>query len=465
MTGRRRGTSYWRGVYSRSTRLVLGAVALAALLVGGTVAYLTAHGGQRASAFSPEVRHTGTAPTGYVVTFRYRDPSAKSVLIHGEWYFSDPAVTTSTSSQGLLPAQWKRGDVATGWPAPSTPDGWPVTEMTKDPSTGVWSYSIPLPSGYYNYGFYAGCSIDEALSSPDQTVGCSDPELADPSNPPWNDRHGVSTGSNDGRSEVYVPADPAFDNVNDSWEGPTSPKGELTDVSYTSLADVSAPGRIAGNYLAIYTPHGYDPHRSTPYPTLYLSPGAGLNEVDWSTQGDAANILDNLINSHMIEPLVVVMTSTSCPGDCDPTTASPTDYDQDVLLDVIPYVEAHYDVSKDSVQRAFAGFSAGGWAAGSLLVDDANMFGSFGLFSPCPAAADAPTAAQAAAIKQVRVMIGGGNEDPDCHPYADNDVSVVQSAGATPLTEFFYGGHDWDVWRTLLKDFLTVAFKPGRQSK
>ena len=68
------------------------------------------------------------------------------------------------------------------------------------------------------------------------------------------------------------------------------------------------------NFLAIYTPHGYDPHRSTLYPTLYLSPGSGLNEVDWSTQGDAANILDNLIDKHQIKPLVVVMTNTGCPA-------------------------------------------------------------------------------------------------------------------------------------------------------
>ncbi len=199
------------------------------------------------------------------------------------------------------------------------------------------------------------------------------------------------------------------------------------------------------------------------YPTLYLSPGAGLNEIDWSTQGDAANILDHLINTHKIEPLVVVMTGTSCPsnGTCGLTTV-PEDYDQDVLLDVMPYVQAHYDVSKDPAQRAFAGFSAGGWAAGSLLVEDANMFGYFGLFSPCPAGAPTPNAAQTAAIKRVRVMVGGGNQDAGYHPYAEDDVAVLQLAGATPITEFFYGGHDWGVWRTLLKDFLTnVAFKPA----
>jgi len=33
--------------------------------------------------FSPEVIHTGTAPTGYEVTFRYYDPSATTVQIRG----------------------------------------------------------------------------------------------------------------------------------------------------------------------------------------------------------------------------------------------------------------------------------------------------------------------------------------------------------------------------------------------
>jgi len=215
------------------------------------------------------------------------------------------------------------------------------------------------------------------------------------------------------------------------------------------------------NFLAVYTPHGYDPHRSTPYPTLYLSPGSGLNEVDWSTQGDAANILDNLINHHQIRPMVVVMTTTDCPGNNCGGTTSPSAYDRDVLQAVIPYVQAHYDVSREPSQRAFAGFSAGGWATGSLLVDATSRFGYYGLFSPCPVAIDVPSAAQVAAIRRVGVMVGGGLEDPECHPYAAQDVAVLHNAGASLVTEFFYGGHDWDVWRRLLRDFLTrVAFKP-----
>ena len=410
--------------------------------------------------FSPVVAYTGRPPTGYMVTFRYGDPSATSVLIQGEWYFSNPARTTSTISQGLFPWQWKAADVATGWPGPSTPDGWPLFNMKKNPRTGIWSYATPLPSGYYNYGFYVDCTLSQALSGAAQGVGCIHPELSDPGNPPWNERRGISTGSADGRSQVYIPADPAFHDVSYSWEGPTSPTGELTDVSYRSAAGASAPNHPGENFLAIYTPHGYDSHRSTPYPTLYLSPGSGLNEVDWSTQGDAANIVDNLINRHQIKPLVVVMTNTDCvvAYSC---TGNLNAYEHDVLRAVIPYVQAHYDVSKEPSQRAFAGFSAGGWAAGSLLVDDTSKFGYYGLFSPCPAGVSVTRAAQVAAIRRARVMVGGGLEDPGCHPYAVEDAAVLHKARAHAVTEFFYGGHDWDVWRRLLRDFLTrVAFKP-----
>ena len=456
-------------------RMAVASLVLVAALVGVFVGLVVANGSNIGSrngqarvgtvALPPLVRYTGRPPTGYVVTFSYRAPSARSVLIQGEWYFSNPTLTTAISSQGLLPSQWKSGDVATGWPAPSTPDGWPIVSMNKNPNTGVWSYATPLPSGYYNYGFYVGCSLSTALSNPSETVGCHDPEVSDPSNPPWNDRRGVSTGSVDGRSQVYVPADPAFDKVNDSWEAPTSPMGQLRDVSYRPVAGASAPGRKNVNFLAIYTPPGYDAHRRTPYPTLYLSPGAGLNEVDWSTQGDAANIVDNLIDRHRIKPTVVVMTNTDCPAGpkvCG-ATITPKAYERDVLRAVIPYVQAHYDVSREPSKRAFAGFSAGGWAAGSLLVDDTTAFGSYGLFSPCPEAVPTPRAAAVAAMSRVRVLVGGGLEDPMCHPFAVDDLAVLQRGHVGAVSEFFYGGHSFDVWRRLLRDFLTrVAFKAGR---
>jgi enterochelin esterase-like enzyme len=322
--------------------------------------------------------------------------------------------------------------------------------MKKDPSTGVWSITIPLPSGEFNYGFVVNCTDAEEASA----TGC--PEISDPSNPPWNDRHGVRVGSVEPTSQVYVPSDPAFHTVNYSWQAPTSPHGALKDVLYPASAGAVRyfPGL---DRLAIYSPPGYDPHRSPPYPTVYLSAGYGGNEVDWSTRADAENILDNLINKGVIAPMVVVMTNFGFPDGCDATDSHV--YDVNLVSAIIPYLQSHYDVSREPSKRAFAGLSSGGGLAASLLLEYTSKFGYFGLMSSYPATA--VSAAQVGAIKKVGVMVGGGKDDPIRY-YAMADLSGLQQAGVKVFTDFINGGHDWYVWRILLHDFLTrVAFRPA----
>ncbi|MGZ4391858.1 MAG: alpha/beta hydrolase-fold protein [Gaiellaceae bacterium] len=400
--------------------------------------------------FSPVVRHTGVPPTGYTVTFRFRAPNARKVQLEGEWYFSSPGHTHVGSSEGRLPSQWRPGDFPIGWPNYGTTAGWPVVDMKKDPRTGVWSYTTPLPSGEFNYDFFVDCSRSDelgSLSPPD----CR--KLSDPSNPPWNEGEGITAGSREPMSQVYVPSDPAFHTVDYRWQAPTSPHGVLRDVYYPAW--ISSPGSVAGrNLLAIYTPPGYDPHRSRAYPTVYLSAGYSSSEVDWSTRADAGNILDNLIDKGEIEPMVVVMTNSAF-TDCQSGDAAT--YDQNLLGRVIPYVQSHYRVSRAPARRAFAGLSCGGGLAASLLLHHTRAFGSFGLFSPYPASV---SAAQARGIKRVRVMIGVGKQDP-IHYNALSDLSELRRAGVEVFADFINGGHDWYVWRILLRDFLTrVAFRP-----
>lgn len=399
------------------------------------------------NSFSPQVTKTNRPPTGYEVTFRFRDPSATSVQIKGEWYFSSPSQTTTGSSQGLLPSQWSPGDFPIASPN-STAANWPVIEMTENHRTGVWSYTTPLPSGVFNYGFFVNCS------SSTQT-GCT--EIADPHNAPWNVHGGVTAGSTEATSQVYVPSDRRFHTVNYSWEAPQRDHGSLTDITYGSPLSQSPVGQ---NYLAIYTPPGYDPKQTTPYPTLYLSHGGGGNEVDWSTQGAAGNILDNLIDEGQIEPMVVVMTNFNGYGGGCGTSSWETDYDQNLTSAVIPYVQSNYDVSSAASQRAFSGLSCGGDLTGTLLANYTSDFGYFGIMSPGPNTVPTLTAAQAAAVKQVGVMIGGGWQDP-LHPTALADLASVQPAGGEVVPDFVNGGHEWYVWRQLLRDFLTrVAFFP-----
>ncbi|KOU69134.1 hypothetical protein ADK57_14060 [Streptomyces sp. MMG1533] len=446
------------------------AAALRTLAVLAAAFVLTAGGssaqaGKRSDTghgLAPRVVHTGTGPTGYQVTFRYKDPDATSVKIKGEWYFANPyelsALTgdkdTTIETPGLLPAQWEPGDIPIGSPNSSAAN-WPVAAMTKDSRTGVWSYTVPLPSGVFNYGFYVDCS------SSTQT-GCT--QVSDPGNPPWNTRNGKTTGSVQALSQVHVPSDPDFGTVDYGWQAPADgERGRLADVSYPTSSPIIPAGT---NRLAVYTPPGYDAHRSKPYPTVYLFSG-GDNETDWSTQGDVSNILDNLINTGQIQPMVVVMPNSL--GETQDSSGYPA-FDANVIDHVIPYVESHYHVSASPSQRAVGGQGFGGSIAMSLLFRHTDRFGSYGILSPgviapftVPDASDI-TDAQVAAIKKVGVLVGGGWQEPSVtpsgvhgagHSYHARVVSTLAEKGVGLTADFVNGGHEWFVWRQLIKDFLT----------
>ena len=59
--------------------------------------------------------------------------------------------------------------------------------------------------------------------------------------------------------------------------------------------------------LTVYTPYGYEANPKKKYPVLYLLHGAGGDEEAWTSMGRTAEILDNLIEKGLAEPMIVVM--------------------------------------------------------------------------------------------------------------------------------------------------------------
>ena len=77
------------------------------------------------------------------------------------------------------------------------------------------------------------------------------------------------------------------------------------------------------------------------------------------------------------------------------------------------------------------------------------------------------TPGQIAALKGKAIWVGGGWQDVihakgfTAHTGPAREVSVFAQAGIPVTTNFVNGGHEWYVWRILLKDFLTrTAFLP-----
>ena len=317
-----------------------GMTALVGALAVAAGAFPAAAGAQ--AVVSPQVVHTGTAPTGYEVTFRIADPEAKRMRIKGEWYFSSEADSSFSppTSAGRLPSQWRPGDFTLGSPNTTDPN-WPVADMVKD-AAGVWSYTTPLPSGWFTYQLYKDCD-----AAPPLLTGCT--PMPDPSNPPW----GRTSNSVALNSQVYVPSDPAFGSEDYSWQAPApvAQRGKLETADYPSPQSTAPAG---SHDLVVYLPPGYDPNRATPYPLFVLSHGGGENGMGWTTQGVMAPIVDNLINSGKIQPVVIV--NTNATGISGGTAG----YAADLRNSVFPYMESHYNVAKTPSGRAYAGLSAGG---------------------------------------------------------------------------------------------------------
>ena len=89
---------------------------------------------------------------------------------------------------------------------------------------------------------------------------------------------------------------PGFDRVREGIE-----KGKLERVDY----DATAVSAGLKRWMEVYTPPGYSTDKK--YPVLYLLDGIGGNENrEWTRQGVANVLLDNLIADKKIEPMIVV---------------------------------------------------------------------------------------------------------------------------------------------------------------
>ena len=216
-------------------------------------------------------------------------------------------------------------------------------KMTKD-DKGVWSITVgPLAPDFYSYTF----NVDGV-----RTV---DPKNAD-------DQAGASPAWTACSS---CPGEEAeFEATKDV------PHGEVRAAWYRS-GTLDAPRR-----MHVYTPPGYE-GGSEKYPVFYLLHGGGDEDSGWSTIGRAGFILDNLLAEKKAVPMIVVMPNGSLPRPANmprvrrPATppspevraameAAQNRFTDELLKEVVPFVEKTYRVKTGPENRALAGLSMGG---------------------------------------------------------------------------------------------------------
>lgn len=236
------------------------------------------------------------------------------------------------------------------------------------------------------------------------------------------------------------PAPKGFDARRDKID-----KGKVETVEYDSKS-IGAKRK-----MVIYTPPGYS--KDNKYPVFYLLHGKGGNETHWSKAGAANVILDNLLADKKIVPMIVVMPHGE-PG------GGRNAFENDLLKDIIPYVEANYSVKADRENRAIAGLSMGGGQSIRIGLTHLDQFAWIGGFSSALFGASANLAGDPAeANKKIRLLwVSCGDTDT----LLNANKSFHGSLDEKKIMHVWHlesGGHTFAVWKNDLYLFSQMLFK------
>ncbi len=212
----------------------------------------------------------------------------------------------------------------------------------------------------------------------------------------------------------------------------------------------------------IYCPPGYDASNES-YPVLYLQHGGGEDERGWATQGLTDIIMDNLIAQGKATPMIIVMAD-----------GNTSDFEKELLNDVIPMTEKNFRVKPGRENRALAGLSMGGIQTLNTGIPNLDKFAYLGVFSSGWFANPNPFGGMMDAGKyydilkenkdkfndQLKVfwLSMGGKEDiayENCRVMRGkfDEIGIKYDYFETP------GGHTWPVWRESLYNFAPLIFK------
>jgi len=252
-----------------------------------------------------------------------------------------------------------------------------------------------------------------------------------------------------GSLKPVVDVDPAGDAF---WQMKDVPHGAVAEIYYKSKTFNTT------RRAHVWTPAGYE-KSADKLPVLYLIHGGGDNDYAWPNVGRANFIMDNLLAEGKIVPMIVVMPDGSVDTD---------KFTDDMMNDLIPYIENNYRVIADAQHRALAGLSMGGLETLNVSLLHYKSFAyvfplSTGWFEGSDLYAKwEPYLKQHAAemnqaFKIYKFYMGG--EEDIAYKNCIATRAAFDKAGVKHEYSQMPGGHTWYVWRYNLHDLAPLCFK------
>ena len=220
--------------------------------------------------------------------------------------------------------------------------------------------------------------------------------------------------------------------------------------------------------VIVYTPAGYDPH-AKPYPSVYFFDGEDADGTVF-----ASWTLENLMAGKKIPPMVVVRIVNPDRGGRQMLAARDEFFDF-LAKELVPFVRAHYNVSRNPAETGIAGYSLGGFAAAYAGLRHSELFGlilsqsgSFWYEPTGDESAEPNWLAQkfvAAGKLPLRFYLDAGLFELDFSGRGSGILvpnrhlrDVLRAKGYEVTYREFPGGHESVNWRGTLADGLVALF-------
>ena len=255
---------------------------------------------------------------------------------------------------------------------------------------------------------------------------------------------------------AYPAAPGGFDKVREGIQ-----RGRIDSVEY--------PSKTVGSTrkMLIYTPPGYTTNKK--YPVLYLLHGIGGDHLEWYKNGAPQVILDNLYADKKLVPIIVVLPNGRAmkddrPGEniFDPEKVKAFEtFEQDLLNDIIPFVESKYPVIINRESRALAGLSMGGGQSLNFGLTNLNIFAWIGGFSSAPntKTPEALVPDPGETAKKLKLLwISCGDQDR-LITFSQRLHKYLKENNVPHIWHVEPGVHDFKVWKSDLYYFSQLLFK------
>lgn len=255
---------------------------------------------------------------------------------------------------------------------------------------------------------------------------------------------------------------------NDLPDPPEGFDARREGIEHGTLATVEYDSTTVGIKRAarVYTPPGYSKERK--YPVLYLLHGIGGDENEWARGGSPDVILDNLYAEKKALPMIVVLPNGRAAKDVTARDPIPKQspafaaFENDLLTDLIPFIEKNYSVLADRESRAIAGLSMGGGQALNFGLNHLDTFAWVGGFSSAPNTRPPGELIKdpAEAAGKLRLLYLACGDSDRLFRISRGVHDMLVEKNVPHVYRVVPGGrHDFKVWKSGLYHFAQLVFR------